>query len=338
MASFFDFPPETRNSIYGLLLTNSTPCLDMLTASRLLHEEAAPYFYYNNDLAIDLTDASSPGASILPPIPDKCLSYSRVLTINLKLGYIRPCMQAQCLTGLASHCASLTILTLNFTSTASKIVSSTTDECVLDASHPFTLALQHILSSRASVRVNLNGVWFAPSLVDKLRSEGSLEVVTCESSTERAMHGQKTRDHMRDLGLDMQDLEDAGNLQPSAYDDIFSSMPSSLSSALSDLDSFSPTNYLGKDLEDVKDYEEGRESVAFTDEPMFDMVRLGEGSEEVLTKDEDFDDEEMEDIYDIEAIVDKLQKIAYQRLHEMDVSYMTNFAPNMLRKWTEESA
>lgn len=86
MTTFFDLPPETRNSIYELLLTSSSSDLNVLTASRLLHEEAAPYFYQNNAFTVDLSDVATSCATILPPIPDKYLKYSSVLTVKVKLG------------------------------------------------------------------------------------------------------------------------------------------------------------------------------------------------------------------------------------------------------------
>lgn len=335
MASFFHLPPETRNNIYGLLLADSSTSLRRLTASRLIHQEATSYFYQNSSLTLNLNSPGLPEASYSLPIPEKYLGYFRVLTANIELGYVssrRVDLQAQRLTALACHCTSLTTLALNFVSTASKVVSGTIDDCVLDAAHPITLALQQVLSSGIkSVRVSLDGVWFAPGLVDKLMSKSRLEVITSESSTERAMHGREMRDHMRDFGLDSRDLEDAVFLQSLGNDGEFPSMPSSFGSAFLDMDQFSPTEDLDEYYDDLQESAEEEESNALADKPMFDMDDLDEGSEEELTDDDDIDDEEMQEIDDIESIVNNLQEITYQRLNEKDMCYMTNFAPNMLR-------
>lgn len=335
MTTLLGLPPETRNSIYELLLTSSSSDLNVLTASRLLHEEAASYFYQNNAFTVDLPDVATSCATILPPIPDKYLKYSRVLTVKVKLGYVSPAdihKQAQRLTTAANH-VNLATLTLNLTSNASRVVSTAIDDCVLHATHPLTLALQHFLSSGVkSVRVNLKGVWFALGLATKLLSEfeGSLEVITCNSSTERALTGQMTRDHLRDLGLDLKDVEDAEYLHSSDYDGNFPSLPSSLSSALSELDTFSPMDHLDGNPEDLQDTTKAEESDSLFDDPMFDMDDVDAGSEEELTEDDDADDEEMEDINDFEAIIDNLQEVTCRKVIKKDICYMTNFAPNML--------
>lgn len=212
-------------------------------------------------------------------------------------------------------------------------MSTTIDDCVLYVTHPLTLALQHFLSSGVkSARVNLKGVWFAPGLAPKLlrEFEGSLEVITCDSSTERALAGQMTQDHLRDLGLDLKDVEDAEYLHSSDYHGDFPSLPSSLSSALSELDTFSPMDHLDEYPEDLQDTTKAEESDSLFDEPMFDMDDVDEGSEEELTEDDDVDDEEMEDINDFETIINNLQEVTHRRVIEKDVCYMTNFAPNML--------
>ncbi|KAL1641871.1 hypothetical protein SLS61_009935 [Didymella pomorum] len=334
MTSFFDLPPETRNNIYGSLLNDSSPNLTTPIAFRLLHEEAASYFYENSIININFMDAATSYATILPPFPDRYLKYSRVLTADIKLGYStwRVREQAQCLTTMAYHCARLTFLILNFVSTASTVVSSTLDEYVLHASHPLTLALQQLLScgNIRSMRINLERVWFAPGILDQLMSKGDLKVSTTESTVERPMYGQETQDHLWELGLGSQENEDAEDAQPEDYDGAFSSRPSSLNTALSELDYFSPS----EDLDDLTSYENDAHSKPSSNEMMFDMDDLDEGSEEELTENDDIgDDEKTEEIDDIESIVDNLVQVHQQRLTDEDICYMTNFAPEMLRVW-----
>ncbi|KAF3039067.1 hypothetical protein E8E11_002600 [Didymella keratinophila] len=339
MASLFDLPPETRNNIYGWLLTDSSTNLTTLTASRLLHEEAASYFYQNTDVDISLMDVATSHATILPPFPERYLKYPRVLTVDVRLGHgsVRIREQAKRLTAMADYCTSLTSLTLSFASTASTVVSSTLDEYVLHASHPLTLALRHLLSSgpTRSVRVNLERVWFAPGILDQLMSKRNLKVSTTESSIERPMYGQENEDHLHELGLGSQEIEDTEDLHSEDFDGAFPSMPSSLNTALSELDYFSPTQH----LDNIPDFADDEHSKPSSDEMMFDVDVLDEGSEEELTEDDDIDDdeemEEIEEIDDIENIVDNLVQVHQQRLTDEDICYMTNFAPNMLRVWSK---
>ncbi|KAJ4371914.1 hypothetical protein N0V86_008468 [Didymella sp. IMI 355093] len=142
---------------------------------------------------------------------------------------------------------------------------------------------------------------------------------------------------MRDFGLELQEIEHAEDLQPSEYDGADETAPSSLSSgfAFSELDTFSPTEYRDTYHENLQYSANEEHPEAFSDDPMFDMDVLYEGSEEELTEDDDVDEEEMEDIDDIEGIVDNLVQVCQQRATDEDVCYMTNFAPNMLRAWSE---
>lgn len=364
MASFFDLPPETRNTIYGSLLTDSSPNLTKLTASRLLHEEAASFFYQNTDIDIGLLDAATTDATTLPPVPDKYLRYVRVLTVNVRLlGRHQDQEQADRLASIAEHCSRLTTVILNITSSASNVVSRTLDEYVLHASHPLTLALRHLLSrgSVRSIRINLDNVWIAPGVSHHLMSDGRLELCQFGPSIERPVHGQGTRTYLRELGLGLQDVEDVENAQSEGYGGAFPSMPSSLNTALSEMDFYSPT----KDLDDVEDLRDcapfrsaggtttttarvshiaiphsvatadDEHSMLSREEMMFDMDDLNGGSEEELTDDDDVDDEDMEEIDDIEGIVDRLVQAHQQQVTDEDVCYMTNFAPNMLRAWCE---
>jgi hypothetical protein len=333
MASFFALPPETCNNIYELLLAGPSPNVTSLTASRLLHEEAASYFYQQTGIDISLMEAATTHATILPPMPDRYLRYSRKLIVNFRVrGLKRVHEQAQRLVAMADHCASVTTLTLNVTSTDSMVVSNTLDEYVLHASHPLTSALQHLLSRSAihSIRVNLQRVRFAPGVSHQLASDDRLKVFTSEPSIERPMYGHGTQDHLRELDLGSQEIADAEDLQCEDYDDGLPSI-STLNTALSELDYFSPTEDLGN-LDHPADDEHSKPS---SDEMMFDMGDLDEASEDELTEDDDVDDEEMGEIDDIEAIVDNLVQVHQQRLTCEDVCYMTNSAPNMLRVWSE---
>lgn len=179
MATSFDLPPETPSIIYGPLLTDSSPNLSKLTASKLLHEEAASYLYQNTNIDIELLNAAIPKATILQLIPDKYLRYIKVPTVNVRLqGRHQDRKQADHLANIAEYCSGLMTVILNITSTASDIVSRTLDEYVLHASHSSTLALQHLLSccSTRSIRINLENVSFTPGVPHHLISEGRVEL------------------------------------------------------------------------------------------------------------------------------------------------------------------
>lgn len=340
MASLFDLPPETRNSIYGLLLPNSSSNLTTLTASRLLHEEAVSYFYQNTsiDVGIDLVNAATTDATVLPSIPDKYLTDSRILAVSVRLrnlGRVRE--QAQRLAAIADHCASVTTLTLSITSAGSRVVSSMLDDYVLHASHPLILATRPFLlcSTIRSVRVNLDRVWFAPGTLDQLTSDGRLEIFTSETSIERPMYGYQTHDHLRELGIEGQEIEDAENLQRGDLSGTLPCVPASLESALSELDHFSPTEELDNWHEHLYNSAADKRSEPSSDGLMFDMDDIGEAYEEELTEDDDVDDDDMEKIDDIEGIVDNLVQVYQQKVNSKDICYMANFAPHMLRLWCE---
>ena len=343
MASFMDLPAEVRNSIYSELYVCRTADhdFDLLTASKLINEEAASYFYQQNAFTVSLPTRVAT-ADILSPIPNKYLKYVRRLTIDV---YLTPSTVmvddcAQRIAALSDSGATLSALTFRFYSTTSRILSNRVDDYVLPTEHPITLALRHILASgiAQSVRVELDNIWFAPGIATQLQglSPGSLQVVTSASSIERALLGQIVRDHLHDLDLDEQDVEDAENLPPSWSDRELLSNPSPLSSALSELDTFSPTDTVDEngdeDAEAVQFPPKGDRTDSLFDEPLFDTQA------EELDETDDVDDEDMEDIDDVDAIFGSMEETMHYRANEADVCYMTNFAPELLGRWLEESS
>ncbi|KAF2623523.1 hypothetical protein BU25DRAFT_414277 [Macroventuria anomochaeta] len=357
MVTFTNLPAEMRNIIYGKLLTDAVAnpvrlndTFSLLTTSRPVHEEAASYFYQHNTFTVSLPatthnqERSSQDATILPPISDKYVKYLRHLTIDVRLNISRAPDCANHLAALANLDTALFTLTLNLSSNTSRVLTNRVDDCVLHAKHPITLALQHLLSSNLaqSVRINLNNVWFAPGLATQLQTEFkySLELATSTTfpSLERAPINQTTQSYLYALGLEARDVEDAEEIQPpSSSADFFPSLPSSWSSALSALDQFSPTEHLYEDPGDLREFPKMGRADSLFDEPIFDMDDLEEGSEVELTEDDDVGDEEMEGIDDFDAILDNMEDVVQRRVNEMDVCYMTNFAPEMLGRWIEEA-
>ncbi len=336
MAAFIDLPPEMRNSIYGLLLTGSTPDLNVLATSRLLHEEASSYYYQNNVFAIDLPCVERMSDRLLPTIPNPSLRYLRYLTINLCLSTSMALQidSARYIDALADSCPTLISVTINLTSNLSRLLSARVDDMVLSKSHPLTVAIQHLLSSTTiqSVRIDLGGVWFAPHLATRLTSqfEGRLEIHTSKSSPERALLDYTTHTHLHDFGLDTKEAEIVYSLPFAAP-----STPASLSSALSELDHFSLTEFLDKEFKD-EPWEVKSEKVdSVFNDPDFDMQDELDGIEEELTEEDDVADEEMENIDDLSAILENLGDAMQRAASEADVCYMTNFAPEMLGRQIE---
>jgi hypothetical protein len=343
MASLMDLPAEVRNSIYNELFSNLVTDVDfsLLTASKLINEEAASYFYQHNAFTVSLPIRTC-ACKILSPIPNRYLKHIRRFTIDVCLITSRTMVDdcARRIAALADSGATFSTLTLSFRSTTSRMLSNRVDDPVLHAEHPITLALRHILSSNIarSVRIVLDDVWFAPGVASQLAydSQGSLEVVTSASSTERPLLGQTTQDHLRNLGLEVQDVHDAEYLLPSLSDGSLSSMPSPLSSALSEVDAFSPTEFMDEardeGAENVHDPSKNQNADSLFDEPLFDT------DEDELNEEDDVGDEDMEDIDDIDAILGNMEETMHYCANEADVCYMTNFAPDLLRRWLEDFA
>lgn len=336
MASFMDLPPEMRNSIYERIITSPTSRLALMSASRELHEEVSSYFYQQNVFTIDLPGESN-GSTILPPVPDRYLKYLRHLTVNICVTTSDVTRSAERLATLAGRDVALSVLTLNLSSTTSRLLSTRTDDPVLEESHGLTRALEQLLLSSAVTlfRVNLDAVWFAPGLATRLLGafKGKLEIVTAEKGVERKLLGQTMQTHLRDLGLGEEFDEGAGS--PSSTVDTAPSTPDSLRSALSELDQFSPVEFFDGDENDVNGGErQEKESsgIVLGDVDMLCAADRREMEEE-LTEEDDINDDDMEDIDSLDAIFANLQDVAHWRANEADVYYATNFAPEMLGRW-----
>lgn len=361
MATFTDLPAEVRNSIYRELLGGVATAagqregtLGLLTASRLIHEEAASYFYQHKTFTISFpvamsdrrtTAFSTPlqGATVIPPIPDKHLRYLRQLTIDVRLDACSHIQHAQRISSLCKSDARLSLLTLNLTSKASKILSNSVDDYVLHSRHPLTLALQHLLTSNTAqlVRIQLNNVWFGPGTATQLQSEfgDRLELHTAAASLERCLLGQTTQSHLYSLALDDRDIEDATYIALSTTEsDGLLSLPSSLSTALSELDRFSPMEFLDDDAVDLDDLWKAETAESVFDEAFFGTMDGFDARSEDLNADDDVDDDDMEGIDDFDAVMGHVEEVMHFRANQMDVEHMVNFAPGLLGRWVEESS
>lgn len=346
-------PPELRNSVYSMLLAGSTPSLSVLSVNKLLHEEAVSYFYQHNAFTIDLGGRGEiPTATILPPIPDRYIRYLRHLTVTIRLG-TSTALHMDCarrIEALSRSGVRLASLTVKLASDTSRFLAPRVDDTVLAAPHPLTRALHHLLvsSTTTSTCIALDSVWFAPSLAAALQSEfeGRLDIVSSSpaSAVERELRGFEAHSHLHALGLD----GDEAQQNPRWCVSLDS--PAEVGSALSDLDQFSPMEFFESLAEGEGEGVEGEEGDVCTYagkmervDSVFDGLGLDEGwdseeNEELLTEEDDVEDEEMMDVDDLEAILESLEEEAQYKACEMDVCYMTNFAPEMLGRWAEELA
>lgn len=284
------------------------------------------------------------GITILPPVPDKYLKHLRHLAVNICVASSNAALGAERLTALADRAATLSVLTLNLTSTTSMLLSRRVDDSVLGEDHALTIALHRLLSSKVIclVCVNLDTVWFTPGLATRLLSEfvGKLEIVTVTRGVERQLLGQTTWTHLRDLNLGSVEESGDDTGTSSSNTDTAPSTPELLRLALSELDQFSPMDFLD---EDMTDFNKGREEgVGYSElvPETFDSQHAADWSEvgEELTEEDDIGDEEMENIDSLDAILNNLQDVAHWRANEADVYYATNFAPELLGRWIDNLA
>ncbi|KAJ4352757.1 hypothetical protein N0V95_003975 [Ascochyta clinopodiicola] len=357
MSTFTDLPAEMRNIIYDELCTDS---LAVLRTCTFIHQEAASHYYQHNSFTVSLPAAHSKGATILPPIADRYLKYLRRLTICTTIGrpeLVNTQEVARSIAALASTGTNLEALTLRFSSQISPILQTRVDDSVLHNTHPITYALRALLTSDVakSLRVELENAWFAPGIVDGLRSEfgDRLEFLTTVQGeeTERPLTGHYSLTHLQAYGINEQDVWDTEYLQSDRLHG--GSTPSSLDSALSELDVFSPIEFFDEEPEDLRNLFKTEGAGLGVDELMFEIeeelgievdakdtgyLHAPAIDDEELNENDDVDDDEMEGIDGFDAIVGNLEELARRRVNEEDICYMVNFAPGLLGKWLEESA
>ncbi|KZM27433.1 uncharacterized protein EKO05_0010723 [Ascochyta rabiei] len=352
--SFTNLPAEVRNIIYDELCTDG---LAVLRTCTLVHQEAASYYYQRNPFTVSLPAVHSKGATILPPMADRYLTYLRQLTLCTSIG--RPELAdtrevARSIVALTRTGTHLEVLTLVFSSKISPILQTRIDDSVLHDTHPITHALRALLlfDVAKQVRVELENAWFAAGVVDDLRSEfgDRLEVFTAVQGEafERPLTGHYSLTHLQAFGINE---HDAAYLQRECLHG--GSTPSSLGSALSELDVFSPMEFFDEEPMDVGNFVRIERADSGFGELIFDMDEAEPGMEvevkktgylhmpalddEELGESDDVDDEEMEGMDGIDAIVGNLEELEVRRVNEEDVCYMVNFAPELMGRWPEES-
>jgi hypothetical protein len=368
MAGFTDLPSEVRNILYDNLLRGDNQSrhrdpneFALFTVSKQLHQESSSFWYQHNNIAIDAPLAANGTATIVPPVPDKYLRFLKRLTIHTTTGH--PSIPstnkvATTIAALSTIGAHFDELNLIISSPMSHLLNSRVDDSVLHALHPITSAIKAVLTSgvAALLRIQLEDVWLAPGVARIFQSTPSTRVeffdasgipVPDLSALERALIGRYSSTHLSALGLDP---SFTGNSRSSQYSPLSSlaSIASSLSSAFADLDTFSVTSFeLSSDEEEEealmrndshKDDTDGDEQPFFTEDDIEEWsASTQESAEEqdgqALGERDDLDeDEDMEDVQDGEtqAIMQNLQEAAHHVTNGDDVTYMINFAPDLL--------
>jgi hypothetical protein len=363
MAKLDDLPAELRNVLYSQILPpkntpgRTTNGFALFAVSKKFHFESTSYFYQHNVISVSAESTVTDTATILPPIADQYLRYLRRLALWATVSYnstMSTLKVANTIASLATIGANLEELHIHIRSPSSKLLNSRVDDSVLNADHQVTVALQQLLHSGVAkvVRIELKNAWFAPDVAVALQDQFSdrLEFYTAGSlntdprTLERPLTGRSTNGHLTALGLDDADMTDAGSCygSPTCLSPLPSPLISSSSSAFADLDSFSVVSYqLGAD-DDCTGNGESYEQPDSIVQPFFteDDIEEWQTSTQVskrpnledLEEMEIDEDEEVDEIPqdDMEAIFGNMEEIAHHVANEADITYLTNFAPDLL--------
>ncbi|CAI9632559.1 unnamed protein product [Alternaria burnsii] len=341
MKMFNDLPAEVRNTIYGQLLDSyhlqQTPAVSALFgASKQIGQESASYFHQHNAFAITAASPRNDSATILPPIADKWIRYLRRLSVYATISGANSERERN----IASTIASLAItgakfedLYIRIDSSLSKLANSCVDDSILYAQHPIMLALQRLLDANVAdvIRLELHGVWFAPGIGQVLHAQygNQLQFVAGEkpvmdlSVLERFLTGSLASSHLVKLGVN-----DEVIAKPySCGDDSTPNM-------------FSVTSFdLGSDTtaDNEESKEDANESSFFAGIDIEEWEASTQAADEELQAQPDMeldedDDDEMEEVSqdEMDAIIGNMEDMAQHMANAIDMSYMTNFAPDLL--------
>ncbi|CAN9088926.1 unnamed protein product [Alternaria alternata] len=360
MRMFNDLPAEVRNTIYGQLLDRchpqQTPAVSALFgASKQIGQESASYFHQHNAFTITAASPPNDSATILPPIADKWIRYLRRLAVYATISGANSERERN----IASTIASLAItgakfedLYIRIDSSLSKLANSCVDDSILYAQHPITLALRRLLNANVAdvIRLELHGVWFAPGIGQALHAQygNQLQFVAGEkpvmnpSVLERFLTGSLASSHLVKLGVDDEVIAKSYSCGDDSTPSTPSSLPTSVCSAFQDLDMFSVTSFdLGSDTtadnEESKEDTNGSSFFAGIDIEEWEASTQAADEESQaqpdmeLDEDED-DDDEMEEVShdEMDAIMGNMEDMAQHMANDIDMSYMTNFAPDLL--------
>jgi hypothetical protein len=353
MASFENLPAELRNILYDKILSENKPQrrapneLAIFTVSKKLHLESSSYFYEHNEFSIDAPSTKTNAATILPPIGDQYLRFLRRLKIYALTGSANmPCTRkaATTIAALSGVGARFDQLTLVIESPLSHILNSRVDDSVMNGTHPITMAIRDVLRSNVVevLRIELKNAWFASGVARAHQADfGSrLEFLVNGlpvhdiSVLERPLTGRDSSTYLTALGLDEEDISNSISRNTPSPLSIPSSLPSSTCSAFSDLAAFSVTSFEhgSDDDDDPKTFPAG----FFSEDDIEEWSACTQDDaddDELMDEMDDLDeDEEMEDVPQdvMQAYIDNMADVAHHVANEGDVTYMTNFAPDLL--------
>ncbi|KAF1941711.1 hypothetical protein EJ02DRAFT_193705 [Clathrospora elynae] len=367
MPNFSDMPAELRNAVYSELLQDTQSCkhprrtdneLALFTVSKQLHDESTSYFYQHNGMDIDAPTHATRTATILPPIADKYLQFLRRLTIYATTAQAKlPVAQrvASTIATLATIGANFEELHILIQSPLSKLINSRVDDSIMDAKHPITVALWNLLESGVAkiTRIELKNAWFATGVAQALHAKYDSRLqflLNAKTPTtdfvvlERHLTGHFASSHLTSLGLDDNDIADAHCSDAGSMRSTPSSLPSSLCSAFADIDTFSVDSFrLSSDdtseIGESNDKSDASEQPFFTEDDIEEWQNSTQESEEADSggyedlEDIDVDEDvEIEDVPQdfIDALMSGMEKTAHHVAAEADMTYITNFAPDLL--------
>jgi hypothetical protein len=361
MTCFSDMPAEVRNIMYEQILGDGNKPhrrvdneLAMLAVSKQLHNEGSSYFYQNNELAIDAPAQISDAATILPPIADKYLQYLRHLTLYTLTGHPdlpRTGKVATTVFSLISIGADFAAVNIVIKSPLSHLLNSRVDDSILDADHPITVALQQVLRAGVTqlMRIELKNAWFAPGIASSLQTgcrsqiEFSTDGAPIQdiSVLERQLTGRYSSTHLTGFGLKQEHVANTAQDNESSPLSTPSSLQSSLCSAFAGLDTFSVTSF-EYDSDESDFHDSSGDDANVEERPFFTEDDIEEWSVSTQADEQDSSsfgemddldgDDEMEGIEqdEVHGIMHNLEEAAYDAANEDDVTYMTNFAPDLL--------
>lgn len=360
-------PAEIRNMVYESLLSQSQSqntveplrsnnAFSLFTVSKQIHDETTSYFYQNNNINIYTPARTTETATIIPPIPDRYLRFLgrvRVLATIATAGSSTHTKVAGTIASLATIGAKFEDVHIFINSSLSRLVNKMADDSILDANHPITVALQKLLDSGVAkvVRLSLPGAWLTPSVTQHLKSQYGDRVLfigpdglPCDATcVEKSKTGVHVTRHMATLGVDQEAMEHAYSNDKDELDQTTpSSIASSFGSALADLDTFSVTRY-ETSPEDTKNDDSTGDSAGgdsfFSEAELEEWATSGEddGQEESSQpEDMDVDDEELDEELDdmsndgFDTIMGNMDDVAHHIANEADITYLVNFAPDLL--------
>ncbi|KAL6710319.1 hypothetical protein ACN47E_009265 [Coniothyrium glycines] len=360
-------PAELRNNLYSMLLHDdattsvgqaSSNLHALFVVSKQLHNESSSYFYQHNVATVDVSSEASYNATLLPPIPDTYLRYLRRIIVHVPTGQasMLPTRKAaQVITSFTNIAPNLEEVTIVISGRSSNLLNSRVDDSILDKHHPITMALWQLLSSNTVklVRLEMTNSWFATGVAHtfvqqfgaKLQFVNSMAGSIELTALEKPLTGRYSNVYLYALGLDDDDIA-CSNLKPlDSSVSPSSTFPSSIYSALSNLDTFSVST-----SEPASEYEMQEQKLKSgpgddSNEPFFSQDDIedwqcstqdfdGSDTGDTIEMDDldDSVDEDMEDIpvEDVKAIIHNLEQAAHDKACADDVTYLTNFAPDLL--------